>query len=169
MAKGASRGTLVRRKKRMTILLEPTGGTNSSRQVLMADNNLVAPVVTPGVQDESVAASPEDAGGANDHGAVDNDEAADSGSSSSSSITLEVNYDTGRFVSFCQRHWDRWTEEVQRERLRSLELSTQYPTPSNLAAMLDAELLQNRMEHVCYIITPPPPDLTYLLGTGGVK
>ena len=157
MAKALTRGFLARRRKRLTILLEPTGGVNSARRVAMTNSGSAVKTEIDQVSPPVLSVSGLDVGPQaaepSSNGVVveqDHNDGTNSEISSVSSAALEVNYDTGRFIPFCKQHWDRWTDEVQRERMRSLEMSAQYPTPSNLAAMLDTELLQNKMEHVSH-------------------
>ena len=52
------------------------------------------------------------------------------------------------FVSLCKDNWSEWSQQAVLERERSLELVSQYPTSSNISALLDIEALVNKMNMV---------------------
>ena len=59
-----------------------------------------------------------------------------------------VNFDTGRFVTICQHNWPEWLKHAIMEREKTLEMVSQYPTSSNIGALLDIEALVNKMTSV---------------------
>ena len=63
----------------------------------------------------------------------------------------------------CHRNWSRWCKLVHQERLRCLEETSQYPTGANIAALMDTETLQHRMDHVRIILIGTFVPLTIIL------
>ena len=113
---------LIRRKRKLTILLR-------------ADRTHKSPPNSSSPADDSVSPN------------------VDFGADSKQETQAEVVeiYDFSTFVSTCVTHWTIWQREAQEERGKSVELVTQYPTPSNLEALLDLECLCLNMEKVRFL------------------
>ena len=56
--------------------------------------------------------------------------------------------DLQALVGICHANWSRWCKQVHQERLRCLGETSQYPTGTNIAALMDTETLQHRMDQV---------------------
>ena len=69
----------------------------------------------------------------------------------------ETMYDTGGFVAICHQNWTEWIKHAVMEREKTLEMVSQYPTSSNIGALLDIEALVNKMTRVSRNFFPPPP------------
>ena len=56
-------------------------------------------------------------------------------------------------VEICRSNWSQWCKQVHDERLRCLGETSQYPTGTNIAALMDTETLQHRMDQVSLFST----------------
>ena len=64
-------------------------------------------------------------------------------------VSAEANeYSIEHLMTVCKNNWSRWTASLREGRMKAIELVTQYPTSSNVAAMLDLEAIIPKMEQV---------------------
>ena len=108
--------SVLRRRRRLTILLRPGAGTSpvtavSSTTTSATETNPAAPAVN---------ATP-------------------------------TAYSAAHILNVFKARWDRWTAAIKEGRIQAMELVSQYPTGSNVSAMLDLEALIPKMEQVTLV------------------